>query len=98
MSVRRNLGYSMREAEQIFFDSCDGTNVMHLIEVFERDGINVERRRRDLEEAPIDVGELWLCDEDGFGYIVGQGWDYEMRETVGFDRAELIDMKERGEL
>lgn len=94
--MKRNLGYSMREAERIFFDSCDGTNAMHLIEVFERDGQDVTTTT-NLNDCP-EIGELWLCDEDGFGYIVGQGWDYEMRETVGFDRAELIEMKEAGEI
>jgi hypothetical protein len=98
--MKRRLGYSMREAEKEFFDSCDGTNVLHLIEVFGRpngyDGewMNVTRRVNDVPDA----GELWMADEDGYDFIVNDGWDYEARECVGFDRDELREMKEAGEI
>lgn len=92
MSVRCNLGYSMREAEREFFNACDGTHAMHLIEVFDRDGQDVTRQIMEFDDA----GELWLCDEDGLNYIVARDWAYEPRETVGFDRAELAEMREEG--
>jgi len=88
--MKRNLGYSMREAEEEFFNSCDGTHQMNLIEVFDRDGEYVARPVGDVPDA----GELWICDEDGLNVIVARDWAYEPRECVGFDRAELQDMKE----
>lgn len=77
MSIRQNLGYSMREAERAFFDACDGTHAMHLIEVFERDDQDVTRDSADF----VQIGELWLVDEGGMNYVVGRGWDYEPREN-----------------
>ena len=95
--MKRRLGYSMREAEKEFCDSCDGTHAMHLVEVFGRpngyDGEWMDVTRPDpLRQVPR-IGELWICDEDGYDEIVNDGWDYEGRECVGFDRAELADME-----
>jgi hypothetical protein len=95
--MKRNLGYSMREAEKEFFDSCDGTNVMYLIEVFERDGDDDVSRTDPHCATDPRWGELWLVDEDGMNSVVAHDWDFEYRETVGHDRAALIEMKARGE-
>ncbi len=89
--MKRNLGYDMRRAEKIFFDTADGTHMLHLIEVFERPG-NDDVTRPDPTGQYDEIGELWLCDEDGYDEIVNAGWSYEGREAVGFDRDELADM------
>lgn len=96
--MKRNLGYDMRRAEKTFFDTADGTHMLHLIEVFERDGTDVTRLPADTRISDVWVGEaerwgeLWLCDEDGYDEIVNAGWSYEGREAVGFDRDELTDI------
>ena len=84
--MKRNLGYDMGRADREFFDSYigDGT-ILHLVEVFERNDTDVTRTVGEVEDA----GELWILDEDGYNEITAAGWEFEGRETVGFDRAEL---------
>lgn len=97
--IKHNLGYDMAYAEKTFFDSCDGTHILHLIEVFERPHSrssapdkwsDVTRKIGDVDDA----GELWMVDEDGYNDIVTEEWTFEGRETVGFERAELEAMED----
>lgn len=88
--MKRNVGYDMRRAEALFFNACDGTNILHLIEVFARNGEDVTRQIGDVPDA----GELWIVDEDGYNEICSTTeWQFEGRESVGFDRAELEAME-----
>jgi hypothetical protein len=89
--MKRNHGYDMQRAEKSFFDACDGTHILHLVEVFEHDGIDVTRTVGDVDHQ-LAAGELWIVDEDGHDEITAAGWLFEGRETVGFDRAELEEM------
>jgi hypothetical protein len=99
--MKRRLGYSIREAEKAFYDSCDGINLTCLLEVFERpNGYDGERMvvSRPHDEF-VAIGEVWVVDEDGLDEITKpwERWDFRNLETVGFGRDELRDMKEAGE-
>ena len=89
--MKTNLGYDMRAAEKVFFDTADGMHILHLVEVFARDGI--ADLTRQVGDVP-DAGELWMLDEDGFNEATEEEWEFEGRETVGFERAELEAMEQ----
>lgn len=66
--------------------------ITHLIEVYERDGVDVDRWAGRPFHSDR-VGELWAVDEDGELEAIRR-WKFETRDTIGFDRDELARMTE----
>lgn len=80
--VRRLIGYELDKAQQALYDTADGETWLALVEVYERDGVDVTRPGHDYGEGD-DVGELYLVDEQGHDTMAADGWTFSELESVG---------------